>query len=890
MHPYAPFLAVPLLIGSAITYALAIYAWGRRGEPGVWAFLCTAFGLATWSIFYALEILSAEFGTKLFWHKLVYSVLVLVPGPWALFLYQYDARKKSVARWVPWALAVEPILFVGLTWTNDHLHQWIWQSVRMDDTIPDLILERGWFFWVHTGYSYIMIMAATFFFIRMLWREPALPAWRLWTVSLSAGFPLAVNFLHITAATPLYPLDLTPFALSTTGTVSAWYAFRFEIWDFLPAARNAIVESMNDGVIVVDLDHIVVDINPAALSLLGLERAAVLGYPLSQVLPFARNVPIAASSSVPIEVEIEGNAENRYSDLLVSNLYDRANRLTGALLTLRDITRRKLAEQALTHERLLLTQQVHEQTADLRKANAELARVAKMKDEFLANMSHELRTPLNTVLGLSEALQEQVYGPLVERQVRALRNIEESGRHLLALINDILDISKIEAGKLTLELQPVAVETLCQASLGLVRQMALKKQIKVNYTPNPAIGVMQADERRLKQILVNLLGNAVKFTPEGGAIGLDVYVDEEKEAICFDVWDTGIGISDEDMGQLFQPFIQLDSRLARQHEGSGLGLALVYRMTKLHGGSISATSQVGHGSRFTISLPWREPEMPAFMGDTKETDALLNHLRRVLIIDNSQTSVEQVRRYLLELGAETILLPEHADPVEFARRTAPDLIIMDVLLTYRSGADILAELRACDETEAIPILILSVAADSLALERLGTGSKQLIYQLLKPVSRLQLSQMLVKICQPLNRVSSGTPQGMRGATTDALALPTARILIVEDNETNIRALTDYLSAFHYQLEVARSGLEALQLVRSEHPDLILMDVQMPGMDGLECMRQIRADPTIAPLPIIVLTALAMPGDREKALAAGANAYLSKPVSLKQLMQLIESHL
>lgn len=889
MHPYAPFLAVPLLIGSAITYALAIYAWGRRGEPGVWAFLCTAFGLATWSIFYALEILSAEFGAKLFWHKLVYSVLVLVPGPWALFLYQYDARKKNVARWVPWALAIEPVLFVALTWTNDSLHQWIWQSVRMDATIPDLILERGWFFWIHTGYSYIMILLATLFFVRMLWREPALPIWQLWVLGLSAAFPLLMNFLHITELTPLYPLDLTPFALATTGTASAWYAFRFEIWDFLPAARNAIVESMNDGVIVVDLDHVVVDINPAALSLLGVERSAVLGRPLSRVLPFAKNVPIAASSPVPIEIEIEGSSEIRYSDLLVSNLYDRANRLTGALLTLRDITRRKLAEQALTRERLLLTQQVHEQTADLRKANAELARVAKMKDEFLANMSHELRTPLNTILGLSEALQEQVYGPVSERQVRALRNIEESGRHLLTLINDILDISKIEAGKLTLELQPVVVETVCQASLGLVRQMALKKQVKVNYNPNPITLVMQADERRLKQILVNLLGNAVKFTPEGGEIGLEVSVEEEKDAIRFTVWDTGIGIADEDMGQLFQPFVQLDSRLARQHEGSGLGLALVYRMTKLHGGSISATSQVGKGSRFTISLPWREPDLPLAISDAEAAGVVINQLRRILIIDNSQTSIEQVRRYLLELGAETILLPEQTNPVEFARREAPDLIIMDMILTYRSGTDILAELRACPETQAIPILILSVAADSLEAERSSPDSQQWIYHLLKPVSRLQLSQMLVKICQPAKQPAFAVQSGRSELTTER-SQPAARILLVEDNETNIRALTDYLSAFHYQLEVARSGTEALQLVRSVQPDLILMDVQMPGMDGLECVRQIRADPTIAPLPIIVLTALAMPGDRERALGAGANDYLSKPVSLKQVMQLIQSYL
>jgi signal transduction histidine kinase/CheY-like chemotaxis protein len=890
MHPYAPFLAVPLLIGSAITFSLAIYAWSRRGEPGVAAFLCTSVGLAAWSLFYSIEIMSAEFATKLLWHRLVYTTLVLVPGPWALFLYHYDTRTTQVPRWVPWALAVEPLLFVLLTWTNDHFHQLLWREILLSGTIPELEFVRGPFFWVHTGYSYILIVIATFFFVRMLARAPDIARWQLVILGFAAFLPLLVNIIHVLKWTPFHPLDLTPFALATAGTAASWYAFRFEIWDFLPAARSQIVESLNDGVIVLDVDHVVVDINPAALTLLAVGRNEAVGFPVGRLLPnwdgWARTQG-AASASWEQELPCAGGVY--YVDLIYLTLRNRNRRLTGALLTLRNVTRRRLAEEALVEERTMLSRRVEEQTADLRRANAELARAARMKDEFLANMSHELRTPLNTILGLSEALQEQVYGALHERQVRALRNIEESGRHLLALINDILDVSKIEAGKLTLELQPVDVESVCQSSLGLVRQSAHKKRIDVRYTPDPTVTLMQADERRLKQILVNLLSNAVKFTPEDGAIGLTVTGDRRHERVNFTVWDTGVGIAEADVRRLFQPFIQLDSQLTRRHEGSGLGLALVYRMAELHGGGVNVESAVGQGTRFIVSLPWREPELPRLAPDEGATDAALAHLRRVLLIDNSPATVDQVRRYLLELGVETIVAPEDENPVMVAQRTQPDLIIMDVLYSSWPGIDLLSELRRQPETCTIPLLVLSVASDALAKEPPAADGGSPISQVVKPLSRQQLGQALVRTFASAAKNNGATAHPTRPHTV-VTGGDAPLILIVEDNETNIRTLVDYLTAKALRLEVARNGAEVLPLARSQRPDLILMDIQMPDMDGITAIRLIRADGYLNTIPIIALTALAMPGDRERTLAAGANDYLSKPVSLKGLAQMIEAHL
>jgi PAS domain S-box-containing protein len=264
-----------------------------------------------------------------------------------------------------------------------------------------------------------------------------------------------------------------------------------------------------------------------------------------------------------------------------------------------DITKEREADlqRAQTEENLRKSEE------HLRLINAELERAARLKDEFLANMSHELRTPLNAMLIIGESLQEEVYGEINAQQRRALTDVVESGQHLLALINDILDLSKIEAGKVELQYSAVNIAGVCQASLRLVREQALKKGHSVSLLlPSDSLTVL-LDERRLKQMLVNLLSNAVKFTPNDGRIGLEVSLGPSQPEIHFAVWDTGIGIPEDKLGRLFQPFAQLDGALNRQYGGTGLGLALVRRLAELHGGRIEVQSTPGAGSRFTITLP-----------------------------------------------------------------------------------------------------------------------------------------------------------------------------------------------------------------------------------------------------------------------------------------------
>jgi signal transduction histidine kinase/ActR/RegA family two-component response regulator len=392
----------------------------------------------------------------------------------------------------------------------------------------------------------------------------------------------------------------------------------------------------------------------------------------------------------------------------------------------------------------------------LQDTNNELARLARMKDDFLTNMSHELRTPLNAILGIAEGLQEQFYGPLNEKQIRSAQIIEESGKHLLNLINDILDVSKIEAGQLNLEIEQVFIRDSCEGSLNFVKRPALKKNITLSLDIDPQVRVIQADSRRLKQILVNLLDNAIKFTPDDGAVGLQVTADPAGKQVQFTVWDTGIGLSPENLAQLFQPFVQVESSLTRRYSGTGLGLVLVKHMTEMHGGSVAVESEVGRGSRFSFWLPWEPGEQPG----------------------------------------------------------------------------------------------LSPADDPAAMITLGQAPswKEVSYD------------------------------------------ETPTLLLVDDDKDNRELFSGMLATVGFRVLNAGDGREAVEKTAAEKPDLILMDIQMPEMDGLEAIRRIRALPDVAQVPIIALTALAMKGDRELCLEAGANDYLSKPIALRKLVKAIRSQL
>jgi PAS domain S-box-containing protein len=558
-----------------------------------------------------------------------------------------------------------------------------------------------------------------------------------------------------------------------------------------------------------------------------------------------------------------------------------------------DITERKLAEDDL--------RQTH---AALSVANAELE-ATRLKSEFLANMSHELRTPLNAILGLSEALREQTYGSLTPRQSQSLDTIHSSGEHLLSLINDILDLSKIEAGKLELNLAQVNVSEFCESCLVFVRTQAMQKKIGVTFEHDDNVAQLSVDPRRLKQILVNLLTNAVKFTPSGGHVGLSVTAPKGDDVVRFTVWDTGIGIAIDDAAKLFRAFTQIESGLTRPQEGTGLGLALVAKLVELHGGSVTLESELGKGSRFIVTLPMvdaaasktsakfifssvMDAPVDGHVSGAKHGNLEVKAVvparvyRRALLIEDDPTAADLLVRHLCALGLTSVVHPRGEQSVDEVLREQPDVILLDIQLPNDSGWVVLTRLKENPLTRDIPVVIVSVVDAPEKSRSLGAAA-----HFTKPVSREQLKLFLQPSQASANVANTGKMLGQSLTRNFAHTKDIPMILMAEDNMANIQTIGGYLEAKGYNMQYAYNGQVAVTLARQLQPSLILMDIQMPVMDGLTAIKKISADIAMKDIPIIALTALAMPGDRERCLAAGATEYISKPVKLKELLALVE---
>ncbi|WP_322494097.1 CHASE domain-containing protein [Chloroflexus sp.] len=760
---------------------------------------------------------------------------------------------------------LEPVAFAGEA--GDYLER-LQISLSEDTTCPTVQALRS-------GQAMIVNNLATDERVA-LWREAAL---RL-GYRASASFPLLVDgevyaMLSLYAGHPAF-FDADEVRLLKELADDVAFAIvvgRQETQLRASEQRNhLIVSALPDVVFRLSRQGVFIDFSAPANAVLLVSPAEFLGQPLEAVLPaeLVRQMRVALAAAFAtgelqtVAYQLQINDHERFFEARIKA----SPAGDEAIAIVRDVTEWRAAELALQAERDLLARRVAERTAELSRANAELARAVRTKDEFLANMSHELRTPLNAILALSESMLEELRGPLNERQQAAVRAIEASGRHLLALINDVLDLAKIEAGRMDISKEVVAVSDLCEASLTLVKEQAHKKQIRLSLRIDNPQARFLADPRRIKQILVNLLSNAVKFTPNGGLVELRVATDATQGTIAFTISDTGIGIAPEQLQRLFQPFVQLDSGLSRQHEGSGLGLALVRRLADLHGGSVSVASELGKGSIFTVTLPYQ----PVPHAVATAIDDELPPLRLGLVIVDSATIADQLARYLEEQQIQPVLVLQRNDALEHAAAMRPDLIVLDLHMAGGAGWDILAGLQHDPELQSIPVIAIVMAGESQ--QALAAGA---VAWLAQPVDRAALRRVLSHITFLPKPASAPELRYSAGA----------KLLLAEDNELNLSTMSEYLAARGYELRVARNGREALAVAAEWQPDLIIMDIQMPEMDGLEAIRQLRAQAMYAATPIIAVTALAMPGDRERCLLAGATDYLAKPVNLRRLVERIE---
>ena len=562
--------------------------------------------------------------------------------------------------------------------------------------------------------------------------------------------------------------------------------------------------------------------------------------------------------------------------------------------------------QNQTDELHRTTDELQEQNIELEAQRKQVEAANKMKSEFLSNMSHELRTPLNSIMALSRVLIMQANKKLSKEENSYLEIVERNGKRLLSLINDILDLSKIEAGKMDIRPENISVKSLIHMTKDNLSALADEKGLAITLNISEDMPPIETEEAKVHQILTNIVGNAVKFTNEGS---IDITANYDSKNTYIEVKDSGIGISQEMLPHIFDEFRQADGTSSRQYEGTGLGLAIAKKMTQILGGSLSVESELGKGSLFTLSLPikWHED---ISLNDTINLKTSLSNTTiiesknvtkknseiRILMVEDNQDAIIQVKTVLEKEKYKIDVALNGKEALEYVKHTIPDGIILDLMIPKIDGFEVLERLRSTAETKNIPVLILT--AKDLSKDDLSRLSNNNIQQLIhkgdvdiegliqkvKLMLRAQSDKKLVS-----NSISSNNQLPTKRDLKHIKSLPT--ILVVEDNPDNMITLKAILGK-KYQIKEATDGEYGLALAHSLSPDLILLDISLPKISGDEIIKLIKEDQINQHIPVIAVTAQAMKGDKEKIIKLGCDAYISKPIDgellLKEIEKLLDS--
>lgn len=746
--PYVWIYAVAALLGCGMAW----YAMRHRDIPGAMPFAILQLSAALWSVANVFEGSRTDLPTILFFSNLAFiGISPIAPATLGIAL-QYTGKNLWLTRKKLIWLALIPAITILLSWTNTW-HGLIRQNVtlKIAGRLTVLSSTPGPWYWVHTAYAYVLAFVSLWVLAAAL-RHCARPLRRQLFVLIAALLIiLGGNIARHVGLLPL-PSHISSTFFVPGGAVFMLGLFRFKLFDIAPVARDIIFENLTDSVIVLDAKNRIVDMNPSARKLFGRRTHNAVGQS-GRVLFGSRPELIDLYRDV-IEKRDEITIENggaKYSfDLRISPLHDRRGRLTGRLIVLSDITSRKKVEE------------------ELREAKLTAESATRAKSEFLAMMSHEIRTPMNAVLGIADLMLATETDPV---RCDLMQTIHQSGESLLTIINDVLDFTKIESGKMELESRPFDIRQCVEQSLDLLSSKAAEKGLGLScIVSDNTPAVIMGDVTRLKQILVNLVGNALKFTECGeivvkvssrkaqpqNAQPQDPQPKDDLWEIQFAVRDTGIGIPHDRLDRLFQLFSQVDTSTTRKYGGTGLGLAICKRLSELMGGTIWVESEgvPGKGSTFYFTIA---------------------------------------------SGSHTVEEP-----------TAPNA---------QTPADASSSKPKVDD---------------------------------KMAERLPL-----------------------------------RILLAEDNPINQKVAQHTLARLGYRADIAGNGLEVLEACSNRTYDVVLMDMHMPEMDGVEATRLLRHRFPADQMPVIVaVTADAMQGDRERFLERGMDYYISKPLRIEDLIHVL----
>jgi PAS domain S-box-containing protein len=611
---------------------------------------------------------------------------------------------------------------------------------------------------------------------------------------------------------------------------------------------RSLIESNIDALMTTDPRGIISDVNQQMEALTGCTRDELIGAPFKNYFTdpgrAEAGIKRVLREGKVTNYELTAHARDGKETVVSYNattFHDHDRKLQGVFAAARDVTERKRFDRTLQEK------------------NIELEHASRMKSEFLATMSHELRTPLNAIIGFSEALKDGFMGQLSDTQHEYIGDIFTSGQHLLSLINDILDLSKVEAGMMALDLEAVDLNNLLSNSLSIVKEKAAAQHIRLELETGEDLGapLLLLDMRKTKQIVYNLLSNAVKFSANGGQVSLrarrvprsavgtlsgvwpvhsfPLADNEYREFLEISVSDSGIGISKPDMAKLFQAFSQIDSRLARKFEGTGLGLAMVKQMTELHGGAVAVASAEGEGARFAVWLPLRTPAQadasPPQIAGAAAVHTTKSSERIALLVGDNERSADLIH-HLLEAEGLTVLRAASAEEALVLAPLQPlSLITLNTELPSIGGWEFLLRLSESSSFSSVPVVVISSLDDRhMAL----TGGAAAVLQ--KPISRAQLTFSLANL-------GLHPDQGR-----------THSVLIVDDDPKSVEVIATFLPAPDYAVARAYGGNEAITLAQQLQPDVIFLDLMMPEVTGFDVVDALKSNAGTACIPILVVTA------------------------------------
>jgi PAS domain S-box-containing protein len=604
--------------------------------------------------------------------------------------------------------------------------------------------------------------------------------------------------------------------------------------------RESILASIADGVVFNDQQGQIILVNRAAELILATQAENLIGRDLGGLFDIftagARDDLVKTMGTVlsnpTVEIAPEAaqtvlELEARVINAHFSSVITEQGEFLGIVTIFRDITREVEADRA--------------------------------KSEFVSTVSHELRTPMTAIKGYTDLIHSEMVGQINDNQKRFLGIIKTNTDRLTALINDLLDISRIETGRLRFEPEPVQLGDVVKTVIDALAPSAKAKEHKLSFRVEAGVPDIMGDPDRLNQVFTNLVGNAINYTPDGGEVSVDIYCIDG--AVRVDVKDTGIGIRAADLGKIFERFYRADHPLVQESRGTGLGLPIVKMFVEMHGGRVWAQSEPGKGSTFTVLMPLpteqREEELELFSPEAEATSGR----RHVLVADDDPDIAELINLQLMEAGYRVTMVGHGAKVLQLAREHCPDLIILDILLPDLDGRAVLEALKTEPATADIPVVMLTVVVDDGTAFDLGAAG-----YLNKPIDS---EELLETVRTALSR---------RG-----------RILVVEDDVDTIEMMRISLRRVGYNVDIAADGYEALTLARRWRPQAIVLDLRLPGMDGYEALTHLKRSLNTQNIPIIVVSAHVADWEAEskRLKAMGAVSFMPKPFTVNQLVTEID---